>query len=90
MISKTAVPCTACGYCLPHCPQQLDIPTLLNLYNEHYFTGGGFIPPMALMAFPEEKKPIACLGCGLCEKVYPQQIKISGIMKKSQDIRFGF
>ena len=26
-----------------------------HLYNEHCFTGGGFIAPMALMAVPEEK-----------------------------------
>ena len=44
------LPCTACRYCTTHCPKGLDIPTLLDLYNEHSFTGGGFIAPMALMA----------------------------------------
>ena len=74
------LPCTACHYCVSHCPQELDIPMLLNLYNEHSFTGGGFIAPMALMAVPEEKHPSACLGCRSCEEVCPQQIKISEAM----------
>lgn len=75
-----ALPCTSCHYCVSHCPKKLDIPMLLELYNEHSFTGGGFIAPMALMAVPEEKQPSACVGCRSCEKVCPQQIKISEAM----------
>ena len=59
MLGKYVLPCTACRYCVSHCPQGLDIPTLLALYNEHRLSGGGFIAPMALMAYPEEKKPSA-------------------------------
>lgn len=81
MVSNIALPCTACRYCTTHCPQELDIPTLLSLYNEHCFTGGGFIAPMALMAYPEDKKPGACVGCRSCEEVCPQQIKISEAME---------
>lgn len=80
MTGRIALPCTACRYCTSHCPKGLDIPGLLTLYNEHAFTGGGFIAPMALMAVPEEKKPSACIGCRSCEKVCPQQIKISEAM----------
>lgn len=80
MLGKNILPCTACRYCTSHCPKNLDIPDLLNLYNEHIFTGGGFIAPMALMVLPEDKKPVACIGCRSCEKVCPQQIKISEAM----------
>ena len=80
MTQKIALPCTACHYCVSHCPQGLDIPRLLELYNEHCFTGGGFIAPMALAAVPEDKLPSACLGCRSCEAVCPQQIKISEAM----------
>ncbi|WP_455620055.1 aldo/keto reductase [Eisenbergiella sp.] len=80
MVKKIALPCTACHYCVSHCPKGLDIPGLLELYNEHCFTGGGFIAPMALMAVPEEKKPGACIGCRSCEAVCPQRIKISEAM----------
>ena len=77
MTGKTTVPCTACRYCTSHCPQGLDIPGLLELYNEHRFTGGGFLAPMALSAIPKDKWPSACVGCRSCEAVCPQQIRIS-------------
>lgn len=81
MVSGIALPCTACRYCTTHCPKGLDIPELLKLYNEHCFTEGGFIAPMALMSYDEDKKPGACIGCRSCEAVCPQQIKISEAMK---------
>ena len=71
------LPCTSCHYCTSHCPQGLDIPKLLGLYNEHSFTGGGFLAPMVLQTLPQEKRPEACIGCRSCEAVCPQQIKIS-------------
>lgn len=77
MLKTKTVPCTSCHYCVDHCPKGLDIPRLLALYNEHSYTDGGFIAPMALMAVPEEKRPNACIGCRSCEAVCPQQIKIS-------------
>ena len=80
MVQQKVLPCTACHYCVSHCPQGLDIPMLLGLYNEHLFTGGGFIAPMALRAVPADKRPEACIGCRSCEAVCPQQIKISEAM----------
>ena len=79
MLSAETVPCTACRYCVSHCPQELDIPQLISLYNEHVYTGGGFIAPMALSALPEDRKPQACIQCRSCEQVCPQQIKISEV-----------
>ena len=71
------VPCTACHYCTSHCPLELDIPYLLELYNEHLSRPeGGFIAPMALGALPADKQPSECIGCGACADVCPQQIAI--------------
>lgn len=80
MTASKALPCTACRYCVSHCPQGLDIPHLLSLYNEHFFTGGGFIAPMALAAVDADKRPDACIGCRSCEAVCPQQLRISEAM----------
>ena len=77
MMGKGTVPCTACRYCTAYCPMELDIPELLRLYNEHAFSDGGFIAPMALSSYADDKKPSACIGCRSCEAVCPQQIKIS-------------
>ena len=80
MTRRTALPCTACRYCTSYCPMELDIPWLLELYNEHVFTGGGFLAPMALSTVSEDKRPSACIGCRSCESVCPQQIRISEAM----------
>ena len=80
MTGVDKVMCTACRYCTAHCPAGLDIPRLIELYNEHKFTDGGFIPVMGLMALDSDKRPKDCLHCHSCEQVCPQQIKISDIM----------
>ena len=77
LASAKGVPCTACHYCVSHCPQELDIPRLLELYNEHLSRPSfAFIAPMALGAMPLDKHPSACIGCGACTSVCPQQIEI--------------
>ncbi|WP_297213233.1 aldo/keto reductase [uncultured Flavonifractor sp.] len=86
MTHPKALACTACRYCTAHCPQGLDIPRLLALYNEHRFTGGGFIAPMALSAIPADKRPEACTGCRSCEAVCPQQLKISEAMAEFRSL----
>lgn len=78
---RTSVPCTACRYCTTHCPMELNIPHLIALYNEHVYTGGGFLAPMAIGALPEEKRPAACIACHSCEQVCPQVIKISEVLE---------
>ena len=74
------LPCTACRYCVSHCPKGLDIPTLLSLYNETRFVNG-LITHMAVDALDEEKRPDACAGCHSCEAVCPRQLEIAGAMK---------
>ena len=86
MVNPKTLPCTACRYCTTHCPMELDIPFLISLYNEHYFSDGGFIAPMALMSLADDKQPSACIGCGSCEAVCPQQIKIPEALAKFSEM----
>ena len=76
------VPCTACKYCMSKCPMGLEIPRILELYNEHAYSEGGFIAPMAMANWEVDKLPSACIGCGACATVCPQQIDIPGTMSK--------
>lgn len=81
IISGNKVPCTGCSYCTAYCPQELDIPHILALYNEYTYTNGAVLPTMRINALPDDKKPAACIGCQSCEAVCPQKIKISEAMK---------
>lgn len=80
MTAKNPLPCTSCKYCTEYCPKELDIPYIIELYNNYKFTTGGFIAPKETAVMAEEKKPSACIGCKACESVCPQGIKISEMM----------
>lgn len=86
MVKGNTLPCTACHYCTAHCPKGIDIPKILALYNEHVFTGGGFLAPMVISALPDDKKPSACIGCKSCEAVCPQQLKIAEAMSNFAEL----
>ena len=81
MIGETALPCTGCRYCTAKCPKGLDIPMLIEHYNEHVYSQGGLRAPLWLASIPADKQPSACIGCRSCERVCPQEIKISEAMK---------
>ena len=74
------VPCTACRYCCEGCPQGLDIPSLLAVYNEIRVTPS-VNAAMRIEFLPENKKPTACIGCGKCARSCPQNIDIPKELK---------
>ena len=82
MTEKQTLPCTSCRYCTTYCPMELNIPTLIELYNEHIYSGGVATRLNAIDELPDDKKPSACVGCRACEAVCPQAIKISEMMPK--------
>jgi len=75
----TALPCTKCKYCLTHCPQELNIPWLIEVYNEYMYSKNRFGASLRLDN-AEEKRPAACIGCESCEAVCPQNIRIAQTM----------
>lgn len=81
VLTDDSLPCTACRYCTEYCPQELDIPRLIWLYNQRRLTGkGDFISSMNIGTLPDDKKPSACIGCHSCEAACPQQIEIADAM----------
>ena len=76
---KKGVPCTACRYCCDGCPAGLDIPALLNAYND-LSIDFAFTPMMFIESLPEEKRPSSCLACGACSRICPQGIDIPGAL----------
>ena len=80
ILKRTVVPCTACRYCTPYCPMELDIPTILAACNEHAMTGGGWLVDSLIGSLPEDKRPKDCLGCKACEGVCPQKLPIAEVV----------
>ncbi len=78
---KNNIPCTACKYCLKECPMGLDIPMLIETYNElEYQALVNSI--MRIEILPLDKQPSACLACGKCQKICPQNIEIPKVLEK--------
>lgn len=80
IIAGKAVPCTACRYCVDHCPMSLDIPELIKRYNEGERADNGAISAQALDGIDTDKRPNSCIGCRSCEELCPQGIKIADVM----------
>jgi len=78
---KNSLPCTACRYCCGDCPQGLDIPELLDLYNQLRFAPAINVG-MRVEAIPEDKQPATCIACGACTKMCPQNIDIPTAMQE--------
>ncbi|MCJ7773061.1 MAG: aldo/keto reductase, partial [Desulfobacterales bacterium] len=76
------VPCTACEYCLEACPQNMNIPGLISMYDEARSLDHPFLLRYALGAMKPEELPSACLQCGDCDKLCPQGIDIPDIINK--------
>ena len=74
---KKLTPCTGCRYCVEYCPQGLNIPQLLNMYNEYKFSLDGIAAQRSVIRIPEGKRPSDCLQCQACEGVCPQKIKVA-------------
>lgn len=75
-----AVPCTGCRYCCDGCPMGLNIPMLLQIYNEMKFSPCTNVG-MRVEALPEDKRPAACVGCGQCTRACPQNIDIPTVLR---------
>lgn len=79
------VPCTACRYCCDNCPQELDIPKLISMYNEAS-NMPSFTMNFTLRAMADSELPSACISCGNCAQMCPQDIDIPDVMLKFADI----
>jgi len=74
------VPCTACRYCVGPCPKKLDIPMLIATYNEASSGITWYVEDL-LGALSDEEKPQACIACGACNPLCPQEIDIVETLK---------
>lgn len=79
--------CTGCNYCLPHCPQEINIPHIFQAMNNHriYRTeeyARGQYNEIGVSPWVKGRKADACIDCGLCEEHCPQKIEIRRQLKE--------
>jgi predicted aldo/keto reductase-like oxidoreductase len=82
IISKLAIPCTACSYCTAGCPMKIAIPKYFRMFNENTFDDLKDKEwSVEYSKYPElleggGGKATDCIACGQCESVCPQHITI--------------
>lgn len=70
------VACTHCRYCMP-CPAGVNIPSIFFIYNQFCLFGRQWSFGMYNSALSSNAECATnCIGCGRCEKLCPQSIKI--------------
>lgn len=77
-MKNAGVLCSACRYCVPACPMELDIPLLIKGYNVLNTSGSTW----RAAGFDKAKGPENCIGCGSCAALCPQNIPIPEVMQK--------
>ena len=80
---QTAIACSACRYCVSHCPQKIAIPDVFKMYNEicRYPGENWKIKPSYIQLTKTTGKASACIGCKNCERHCPQHLPIAEMMK---------
>lgn len=81
----TSVPCTGCRYCVDHCPAGIDIPFMMDRYNEYSYDNS-MIPAVLMSSKERDQWPDACIKCGSCAAVCPQHIDIPEKLEKLSEM----
>ncbi len=78
---KCGVPCTACRYCTETCPAQIDIPFMLEAYNDLRFATN-FTVGMQMDAISAGHRASDCIACQACMHMCPQGIDIPEALER--------
>lgn len=82
--SLRPISCSQCSYCMP-CPNGVAIPTIFQLYNNAVMYDDMHMGRMIYTAPfgpKENERADNCTECGECMEKCPQNVEISGWLKK--------
>ena len=79
---RVFIGCTGCRYCMP-CPSGVNIPRNFSIWNDYgMYSNAGSTKWKWTHDLRDEEKASACVECGACEAVCPQQLEIRENLKK--------
>jgi predicted aldo/keto reductase-like oxidoreductase len=70
--------CTRCGLCLDTCPEEIEIPKVMRLFDQQRFFGMDLVARHKYELMPV--KASACSRCGKCQEVCPEQFDIAALL----------
>lgn len=73
------VQCTNCRYCLDVCPQGINIPQILNLYNEYFLRPHNYSFRYYRLVVGQHSA-YDCVKCGKCKAICSQHLEIPEIL----------
>ncbi len=84
---STAIPCTACKYCMDECPMNINIPGYFSVYNLLQQYGSNNFPQMHYNRQAVGHGAASdCIECHSCEGHCPQHLKITDYLKEIASI----
>ncbi|MDE7243965.1 MAG: 4Fe-4S dicluster domain-containing protein [Oscillospiraceae bacterium] len=81
---NTAIPCTACRYCVKDCLKAIAIPDYFRIYNAYcrFPAEGWKMEPVYAAIAHTNGKASDCFQCKNCERNCPQQIPVTEWLTK--------
>lgn len=84
--AKEQIGCTACEYCMP-CTVEINIPKVFSLWNNAFIFDEEEKSKKAYADYLKDGKTAAdaCIACGKCEGLCPQNLEIIEGLQKAHD-----
>jgi predicted aldo/keto reductase-like oxidoreductase len=76
--------CTGCKYCIEDCPQNINIPKVMEIMNDYrIYKDQPYAKRRYSNGLAGLGKASNCIGCGSCENRCPQKLKIPLLLKEA-------